>query len=93
MRVVIQTKIWGSLDTIWSAEMLTRSNEVRERKVMEAQALAAFLALSGQGTTFQVGVLDKGARETGLTLVTGRNLLEQVRRAIVHATRGCLTKK
>jgi hypothetical protein len=92
MRVVIQAPVNGAYETVWSAEMLTRANEVRGRKVTEAQALAYTLGRISPDQFFHVGVWDVGAGEAGMDYVLGAHLLAAARRAIVHATRGCLTE-
>lgn len=86
MRVVIQTKLDGVYETIWSAEMLTRSGKPRRRKVFEGMALTGLLAEAFPTRKFQVGVTED--KKAGFSLILGKDLVGETRRAVLFATRG-----
>ena len=92
MRVVIQSLIRGAYETIWSAEMLTRQNTLRSRKVHEGLALTQVLAALAPDNEYLVGVADLPAKEVGLQTVKGRNLRLEIGRAFAHATKGVCTQ-
>lgn len=89
MRVIIQAWLNGMFETIWSGHMLHADNTVHDARVQEVLGLANLLAQTATNRTFQVGVREPN-RVTMITC-SGDQLPNEAYRAMVFATRGCVT--
>jgi len=84
MKVIIQAQLGGVFETIWSGTIIRPDGSFRTNKSNEVQRVAILVSQDSANRQYQVGVSE--GREVALVIVTGNQLLAEVRRALEFVT-------